>query len=184
MKPNEGVKKFTKSHRRATTEFAEGAIPPKVPDALTPIARPIELPPPEKLNSPSPPEDLPLLELPGPPSEDDTGDNLFATNLDLTTARTPRPPGAWAATPAPAPARSQTPQPTLSSIGHSRTRSNSLPQPSFTEIRLSMDTHPCSYPRGHAPRSNARTTWGLVFDTWLASTEESHESAVRDYTSR
>ncbi|KAH9030630.1 hypothetical protein EDB85DRAFT_1412965 [Lactarius pseudohatsudake] len=146
MKPNGGVKKFTKGHKRATTDFAEanGVIPPKIPDALTPIARPIELPPPEKLHSPSPPEDLPLPELPGPPSEDDTGDNSFATrtngDLNLTTARTPRPPGAWAATPAPAPARSQIPQPTLSSIGHSRTRSNSLPQPSFTEIRSSMAT--------------------------------------------
>ncbi|KAI9446686.1 hypothetical protein H4582DRAFT_594749 [Lactarius indigo] len=149
MKPNGGVKKFTKGHKRATTEFAEanGAIPPRISDALTPIARPIELPPPEKLHSPSPPEDLPLPELPGPPSEDDTGDNLFATcengglpNLNLTIAKTPRPPGAWAATPAPAPARSQTPQPTLSSIGHPRTRSNSLPQPSFTEIRSSLAT--------------------------------------------
>ncbi|KAH9034875.1 hypothetical protein EDB85DRAFT_1889598 [Lactarius pseudohatsudake] len=166
-------------------------------DVLTPIARPIEVPPPdsEKLQSPppaesllaqaehqsnpssdasslptsprlalstpprtpsvstsrigfrapSPPEGLP--ELPGPPSEDDTGDNSFATrnnggllSLNLTTARTPRAPGAWAATPAPAPARSQTPQPILSSIGHSRTRSNSLPQPSFTEIQSSMAT--------------------------------------------
>ncbi|KAH9060095.1 hypothetical protein EDB87DRAFT_1618552 [Lactarius vividus] len=149
MKPNGGVTKFTKGHKRATTEFAEanGAIPPRIPDALTPIARPIELPPPEKLHSPSPPEDLPLPELPGPPSEDDTGDNSFATrknggllNINLTTARTPRPPGAWAVTPAPAPARSQTPQPTLPSIGHSRTRSNSLPQPSFTEIQPFMAT--------------------------------------------
>ncbi|KAH9083633.1 hypothetical protein EDB83DRAFT_2511952 [Lactarius deliciosus] len=95
--------------------------------------------------APSPPEGLP--ELPGPPSEDDTGDNSLATrnnggllNLNLTTAKTPRAPGAWTATPAPAPARSQTPQPILSSIGHSRTRSNSLPQPSFTEIRSSMAT--------------------------------------------
>ncbi|KAH9005898.1 hypothetical protein EDB86DRAFT_3070968 [Lactarius hatsudake] len=95
--------------------------------------------------APSPPEGLP--ELPGPPSEDDTGDKSFATrnnggllNLNLTTAKTPRAPGAWTATPAPAPARSQTPQPILSSIGHSRTRSNSLPQPSFTEIRSSMAT--------------------------------------------
>ncbi|KAH9001503.1 hypothetical protein EDB92DRAFT_69160 [Lactarius akahatsu] len=149
MKPNGGVKKFTKGHKRATTEFAEanGAIPPEIPDALTPTARPIELPPPEKLHSPSPPEDLPLPELPGPPSEDDTGDNSFATrknggvlNFNLTAARMPRPPGAWAATPAPAPARSQTPQPTLLSIGHLRTRSNSLPQPSFTEIRSSRAT--------------------------------------------
>ncbi|KAI9442313.1 hypothetical protein H4582DRAFT_1272705 [Lactarius indigo] len=167
-------------------------------DVLTPIARPIEVPPPnpEKLQSsppaessfaqderqsnpssdaseahsiptsprlalstpprrpsfstssigfrePSPPEDPP--ELPGPPSEDDTGDNSFATRKNggllspnITTASVPPPPGAWAATPAPA--RSQTPQPTLSSIGHSRTRSNSLPQLSFTEIQSSMAT--------------------------------------------
>jgi serine/arginine repetitive matrix protein 2 len=175
-------------------------------DALTPIARPIEIPPPEKLQSsppaetflaqaeypsdastdvpeshfpptssyldaapslelstpprrpsfsaskiefqtPSPPKGLP--ELPGPPSEDDTGnvDALFASCkndglLNLTTAKTPRPPGGWAATPAPVPAptRSQTPQPTSSSTRHSRTRSNSLPQPSSTEIQSSVAT--------------------------------------------
>ena len=187
-------------------------------DALTPIARPIEIPPPERLHSPSPAENLlaqaghpqdastdasetpspptsprldappslelstpprrpsfssskiefqtpsppkGLPELPGPPSEDDTGnvDTLFSTRkndglLNLTTAKTPRPPGAWAATPAPvpAPARSQTPQPTTSSIRYSRTRSNSLPQPSFTEIQSSMAT-----PTPHTGTLPART---------------------------
>jgi serine/arginine repetitive matrix protein 2 len=183
-------------------------------DALTPIARPIEIPPPEKFRSPSPAENLltraehpphasidtsetpspptsprldaaPSLELstpprrpsfntskvdfqtpsppkgfpelPGPPSEDDTGnvDTLLVSRkneglLNLTTAKTPRPPGAWAATPAPA--RSQTPQPSTSSIRHSRTRSNSLPQPSFTEIQTSLAT-----PTPHAGTLPART---------------------------
>ncbi|KAH9039046.1 hypothetical protein EDB84DRAFT_1437098 [Lactarius hengduanensis] len=127
MKPNGGVKKSTKGHKRATTDFAEanGAIPPKIPGALTPIARPIELPPPEKLHSPSPPEDLPLPELPGPPSEDDTGDNSFATRTNgdlITTARMPRP---------------------LDSPAYivvDRAFAHSLPQPSFTEIRSSMAT--------------------------------------------
>jgi len=31
------------------------------------------------------------------------------------------------------------------------------------------DTAPCSYPRGHTPRSNTCAVWGLVFDTGLAS---------------
>ena len=176
-------------------------------DALTPIARPIEIPPPEKLQSPSPvesflasaehpsdvsadasegpssptsfhPDAAPSLELstpprrpsfstskiefqtpsppkglpelPGPPSEDDdtgTVDTLFAPRkndglLNTTIAKTPRPPGAWAATPAPVPAptRSQTPQPTSSSTRHSRTRSNSLPQASFMETQSSIAT--------------------------------------------
>ena len=46
------------------------------------------------------------------------------------------------------------------------------------------DTHPYSSPRGHAPRSNTCTAWGLVFDTGHASTKESHESAIRDRTFR
>ena len=181
-------------------------------DALTPIARPIEIPPPEKLHSPSraenlltraehppsasidtpspptsprldntapslelstpprrpsfntskiefqtpsPPKGLP--ELPGPPSEDDTGnvDTLLASRENgglpnLSVAKTPCVPGAWAATPAPA--RSQTPQPTTSSIRHSRTRSNSLPQPSYTEIQSSMAT-----PTPHVGTLPART---------------------------
>ena len=178
-------------------------------DALTPIARQIEIPLPEKLQSaadllthtehapnasidtpspphldaapslelstpprrpsfntskiefqtPSPPKGLP--ELPGPPSEDDTAnvDTLLASREseglpNLTAAKTPRPPGAWAATPAPvpAPARSQTPQPTTSSIRHSRTRSNSLPQPFYTEIHSSMAT-----PTPHVGTLPART---------------------------
>ncbi|KAI0254145.1 hypothetical protein BJV78DRAFT_1188986 [Lactifluus subvellereus] len=174
-------------------------------DALTPVVRPIEIPPPETLPStppvenpfahpahapsasdgedsetsthsaappldtapsfelstpprrssfstskiefqtPSPPKGLP--ELPGPPSssEDDTGDiDILSTHrnsdgpLNLTTMKTPRPPGAWAATPAPA--RSQTPQPASSSFAStklSRARSNSLPQSSVTDIQPS-----------------------------------------------
>lgn len=36
--------------------------------------------------------------------------------------------------------------------------------------------------RGHASRSNACTARGLVFNARLASTEESHESAIREHT--
>jgi serine/arginine repetitive matrix protein 2 len=98
-----------------------------------------------ELQTPSPPKGL--LELPGPPSssEDDTGDiNILSKNdgpLNLTIMKTPRPPGAWAATPAPA--RSQTPQPTSSSFTstkHSRARSNSLPQSSVTDVQGSALT--------------------------------------------
>ena len=181
-------------------------------DALTPIARPIEIPQPDKLQSPSPSESLMaqsvhplnatsdasgthspptsprldaapslelstpprrpsfntskiefqtpsppkgLPELPGPPSEDDTGNVetlLTSRLLNLTTAKTPRPPGAWTATPAlvSAPVRSQTPQPTTSSIRHARTRSNSLPP--FTEIQSSMAT-----PTPHVSTLSVRT---------------------------
>ena len=35
---------------------------------------------------------------------------------------------------------------------------------------------------GHAPHPNTCAAWGLVFDTKLASAEESHESAIRDRT--
>ena len=35
---------------------------------------------------------------------------------------------------------------------------------------------------GHAPCSNTCTAWGLAFDAWLASTEESYESAIRGRT--
>ncbi|KAH9021465.1 hypothetical protein EDB85DRAFT_2152370 [Lactarius pseudohatsudake] len=129
------------SHSCALTR--PSAIPPRIHDALTPITRPIEVPHPENLQLPPPTESLfaqaenpsntssdgsegHLLELPGPPSEDTrSGDTLFASRendglLNLTTARTPRPPGAWAAMPAPA--RSQTPQPTLYIRAHDRTR--------------------------------------------------------------
>ena len=97
-----------------------------------------------EFQTPSPPKGLP--ELPGPPSssEDETGDiDILATHrksdgpLNLTTMKTPRPPGAWAATPAPP--RSQTPQPTSSSFAStklSRARSNSLPQSSVADIQL------------------------------------------------
>ncbi|KAF8265240.1 hypothetical protein EI94DRAFT_1736338 [Lactarius quietus] len=166
-------------------------------DALTPIARPIEIPPPETLQSPSPAENLfvqaehpasteasetnspptsprldaaPTLELSTPPRRpsfsaskiDFQTPKLHASFLsrkndgllNLTAAKTPRPPGAWAATPAPmsAPARSQTPQPTVSSIRHSRTRSNSLPQPSVTDTQSSTAT-----PTPHAGTLPART---------------------------
>jgi serine/arginine repetitive matrix protein 2 len=167
-----------------------------IQDAPTPIARPIEIPPLEKLHSfspvrtatataaedpdsdasspptpvdaapsfelstpprpslssskikfetPPPPKGLP--ELPGPPSssEDETESIDIASSnrqsdgpLSLNGLKTPRVPGAWAATPAPA--RSQTPQPTSSSFAPaklSRARSNSLPQTSFTEIQSS-----------------------------------------------
>ena len=177
-----------------------------IQDAPTPIARPIEIPPPEKLHSfshirtasaaedpdsdassppaatpidaapsfelstpprpslsaskiefetPPPPKGLP--ELPGPPSssEDETEsidipslDHQNDVPLSLNVTKTPRVPGAWAATPAPA--RSQTPQPTSSSFGPaklSRARSNSLPQTSFTEIQSSTVAPPSALSR-------------------------------------
>ncbi|KAH9961259.1 hypothetical protein BC827DRAFT_1203507 [Russula dissimulans] len=104
--------------------------------------------------TPSPPKGLP--ELPGPPSsEDDTGNlDLMSMNrqnngpLNLIAAKTPRPPGAWAATPAPA--RSQTPQPTSSSLipaKLSRARSNSLPQTSFIDNQSSIAIPPSALSR-------------------------------------
>jgi serine/arginine repetitive matrix protein 2 len=177
-----------------------------IQDAPTPIARPIEIPPPEKLRSfspirtasaaedpdsdassppavtpidaapsfelstpprpslstskiefetPPPPKGLP--ELPGPPSssDDETESIDIASSnrqndvpVSLNVTKTPRVPGAWAATPAPA--RSQTPQPTSSSFAParlSRARSNSLPQTSFTEIQSSTVAPPSALSR-------------------------------------
>ncbi|KAI0298524.1 hypothetical protein BC826DRAFT_1103024 [Russula brevipes] len=167
-----------------------------VQDAPTPIARPIEIPPPEMLQSFSPvggpsehaedilnafaaeepdsetssptttPVDMVpsfelstpprLPELPGPPSssDDETGsiDITSAHQGDgppnLTVTKTPRPPGAWAATPAPA--RSRTPQPTSSSFTPaklSRARSNSLPQTSFVDSQSSTTAPPSALSR-------------------------------------
>ncbi|KAH8994086.1 hypothetical protein EDB92DRAFT_1944349 [Lactarius akahatsu] len=155
-------------------------------DVLAPIARPIEVPPPdsEKLQSPPPAESLlaqaerrsnpsfdasslptsPCLTLstltpPGRYRRQFVCDGGLL-NLDQTTARASRPPGAWAATPA----RSQTFAYTIE-----------------LDPIIHGDTRLCSYPRVHAPRSNTRATWGLVFNnTWLTSSEESHESADQD----
>src|SRR5712671_3129832 len=107
-----------------------------------------------EFETPPPPKGLP--ELPGPPSsEDDTGNiALMSMNrqndgpLNLAATKTPRPPGAWAATPAPA--RSQTPQPTSSSLipaKLSRARSNSLPQTSFTDSQSSIAIPPSALSR-------------------------------------
>jgi serine/arginine repetitive matrix protein 2 len=178
-------------------------------DVLTPIARPIEIPPAEKFRSFAPvgnslayaeaiptaddrdsvppaatpidparsfelstpprpslstskvefetPPSKGLPDLPGPPSssEDETGNiDVMSTSrkggepVNGTVTKTPRLPGAWAATPAPA--RSQTPQPTSSSFTTaklSRTRSNSLPQTSFTDGQPSTVPHPSALSR-------------------------------------
>ncbi|KAI9509431.1 hypothetical protein F5148DRAFT_1187964 [Russula earlei] len=100
-----------------------------------------------EFETPPPPTGLP--ELPGPPSSEDDTENIGVLSLDrqkdgplnLTATKTPRPPGAWAATPAPVPARSQTPQPATSSLipaKMTRTRSNSLPQTSFSDNQSSI----------------------------------------------
>jgi serine/arginine repetitive matrix protein 2 len=172
-----------------------------IQDAPTPIARPIEIPPPfspirtasatedpdsdassppaatpvdaapsfelstpprpslstSKIEFETPPPPKGLPELPGPPSssEDETESIDIASSnrqndvpLSLAVTKTPRVPGAWAATPAPA--RSQTPQPTSSSFPPakmSRARSNSLPQTSFTEIQSSTAGPPSALSR-------------------------------------
>ncbi|KAI0067171.1 hypothetical protein BV25DRAFT_1819465 [Artomyces pyxidatus] len=235
---NGEASRYTKGHKRATTEFTEanGAVPPKIhleaepdsesssiangdadslqesdvdmQDVVTPVIRPIVIPPPEDVHpssppsperrqavndlarlqkalesspskssppasprlstpppkmepmldlvtpprrssfsssklefqTPSPPKGLP--ELPGPPSssDDDELDDADRTpvlqngamSADLSNMKTPRPPGAWAATPAPV--RQQVPEtPAPSSSVQSRGRSNSLPQPTAAD---------------------------------------------------
>ncbi|KAI0305666.1 hypothetical protein B0F90DRAFT_1924051 [Multifurca ochricompacta] len=136
------------AHVEHTSIAAAVNSEPSLPSSLSDKAPSFEL---------STPRGLP--ELPGPPpsSEDDTGTiDILSTHrrgdglLDLTTMKTPRPPGAWAATPAPMPARSQTPQPALpssASVKLLRARSNSLPQPSFTDIQPSMVVPPSALSR-------------------------------------
>ncbi|KAI0266730.1 hypothetical protein BC834DRAFT_1032479 [Gloeopeniophorella convolvens] len=130
-----------------------------------------------EFKTPSPPRGLP--DLPGPPlsSEDetDTGDLLperqgGENQLNLTTMKTPRPPGAWAATPAPAPvpARSQTPQPASSSAEaakSARARSNSLPQPSFAELKPSLVTPVSAFSRASTLPSRTPAPPGA----WMAT---------------
>jgi len=136
------------------------------PPAATPIdaAPPFELSTPPRpslstskieFETPPPPNGLP--DLPGPPSssEDETeGFDVVSTNrqgvspLNATVTKTPRPPGAWATTPAPA--RSQTPQPTSTSFTTAklmRTRSNSLPQTSSTDEQSSTLARPSALSR-------------------------------------
>ncbi|KAJ7647521.1 hypothetical protein FB45DRAFT_201282 [Roridomyces roridus] len=70
-----------------------------------------------EFQTPSPPHGLP--ELPGPPSpdEEDTETERLSTPplrfnaLDMTSTKTPRPPGAWMATPAPVPRTQSLPAP-------------------------------------------------------------------------
>ena len=193
-----------------------------IQDAPTPIARTIEIPPPEKFQSfspvrtasaaedpdsdassppattpidatpffglstpprpslstskiefetPPPPEGLP--DLPDPPSssEDETG-NIDVVNrqsdgpVNLDVGKTPRPPGAWAATPAPA--RSQTPQPTSSSFAPaklSRARSNSLPQTSFTDGQSSTVALPSGLSRAGTLPARTPAPPGAWFST-------------------
>ena len=108
-----------------------------------------------EFETPPPPNGLP--DLPGPPSssEDETESfDVVSTNrqgaspLNVTVTKTPRPPGGWATTPAPA--RSQTPQPTSTSFTSAkltRTRSNSLPQTSFTDEQSSTLPRPSALSR-------------------------------------
>ena len=101
-----------------------------------------------EFQTPSPPKGLP--DLPGPPSEDeamheDVDQTPRRQNghgfLDFSSMKTPRPPGAWAATPAPAPAPVrtwdvETPAPIAKKPA--RARSNSLPQESSGEFTPSQ----------------------------------------------
>ena len=123
-----------------------------------------------EFETPPPPNGLP--ELPGPPSssEDETESIDVASTygqidgpLNLTATKTPRPPGAWAVTPAPA--RSQTPQPPLSSFAPAklaRARSNSLPQTSFTAGQSSTVVPPSALSRTPAPPGGWFSTPGSL----------------------
>ena len=76
--------------------------------------------------------------------------------LSLNVTKTSRPPGVWAATPAPA--HLQTPQPASSlftSAKLSRTRSNLLPQTSFTDGQSSIVVSPSA--RSRAGTLSTRT---------------------------
>ena len=91
--------------------------------------------------TPSPPHDLP--DLPGPPSSDDDAlgntpikDQRFDVNSNLTLTKTPKPPGAWAATPLPSKFGRRSPSPTA------QFPSESTP-PAFTSTPLPRaNTHP------------------------------------------
>ncbi|TFY81628.1 hypothetical protein EWM64_g2393 [Hericium alpestre] len=103
----------------------------------TPPRRPFSTPKIE-FPTPSPPKNLP--DLPIPSSEDEGGEDDDhtpvldrGTNLDFSSMKTPRPPGAWLATPAQARHTSSAPPepaPAPQNAGkpRSRSRSNSLPQ--------------------------------------------------------
>ncbi|KAI0316515.1 hypothetical protein OF83DRAFT_240677 [Amylostereum chailletii] len=106
---------------------------PSISDLFTPPRPSISRAPTVSFESPSPTKDLP--ELPPPPSssDDDTADfrNVTPTHHDppaapdFSSMKTPRPPGAWMATPAPT--RIQEPK-LLFTSDKRRPRSNSLPQ--------------------------------------------------------
>ncbi|KAA1475142.1 hypothetical protein DENSPDRAFT_883330 [Dentipellis sp. KUC8613] len=100
-----------------------------------------------EFQTPSPPKGG-LPPLPGPPSSDEDGDEdeertPVREPLSFSSMKTPRPPGAWAATPAPA--RQASPAPSAASAAspseRKRSRANSLPQPPSTP---SADENPSS----------------------------------------
>ena len=142
------------------TPFFELSTPPRPSFSTSKI----------EFETPPPPEGLP--DLPDPPSssEDETGNiNVVSPARQSDgplVAKTPRPPGAWAATPAPA--RSQTPQPTSSSFAPakmSRARSNSLPQTSFTDGQSSTVAPPSALSRAGTLPTRTPVPPGAWFST-------------------
>ena len=138
-----------------------------------------------EFDTPPPPEGLPDLLDPPSSSEDETG-NIDVVNrqsdgtVNLDVGKTPPPAGVWAATPAPA--HSQTPQPTSSSFVPaklSRARSNPLPQTSFTDGQSSTVALPSGLSCAGSACTNTCAIWGLVFNTWLTSSEEPDEGSIR-----
>lgn len=110
------------------------------------------------LRTPSPPRDLP--DLPDPPSSDDNISNGTPVKLgagpsshpDHSTTKTPKPPGAWAATPQQINPPSRTPSPT-----HSPSE-ESTPNLSATFIPLPRDGPPTDKQTKALPTENGFTT--------------------------
>ncbi|KAF5386174.1 hypothetical protein D9615_002384 [Tricholomella constricta] len=104
-----------------------------------------------EFQTPSPPKNLP--ELPGPPtSEDDTDDEAAQTPMrdlrpNLTAMKTPRPPGAWASTPAPPPRRN--PEVSSSSFREmSNEQANSRPWTPIRELGVNLSSLKTPRPPG------------------------------------